>query len=263
MHLVQPSFTHGCYYFRKERFPMKASFYCLVVAVALSAISAAQVSATPGSIQLNTIYAGADGKFEAAPDTAVVRMDIASQQDSSRAAYNKAAAAVDHVRQILKSSGIDVKAAQFGLYQMQPVIDWKDPKHKVLAYRVTSDVTLKLRDFSKAGELIEQLAGVEDTQNQSITYTLENIDEAKAKASEDALKKARNQAGAVATAGGRALGELLYASVDVTQPNIIPVFAQANMARTAGAGITPPPTAEFSPQTVTINAHVNALFALK
>ena len=94
-----------------------------------------------------------------------------------------------------------------------------------------------------------------------MNYTLEDIEQAKAKASEDALKKARNQAGAVATAGGRTLGELLYASVDVNQPNIVPVVMMQRAM--AAPSATPPPMAEFTPQTVTINAHVNALFALK
>jgi uncharacterized protein YggE len=234
----------------------------LSIMLALASIASAQVSTTPSAIQINTIYAGADGKFEAAPDTAVIRMDIASQQDTSRAAYDHAALAVDHVRQILTSNNIDLKAAQFGTYQMQPMYDWKNPKHKVIGYRVSSDVTLKLRDFKKVGVMTEQLADIEDTQNQSVTYTLEDIEQAKAKASEDALKKARNQAAAVATAGGRTLGDLLYASVDVNQQNVVPVmFAQARSAVSAGA--TPPPMADFTPQTVTINAHVNALFALK
>jgi uncharacterized protein len=240
---------------------MKAFICSFVLALLLGGMGAAQSSA-PAAIQVNTIYAGADGKYEAAPDTAVIRMDIAAQQDTSRAAYSKAAAAVDRVRQVLKSNGIDVKAAQVSLYQMQPVYDWKDPKHRVLGYRAITDVTLKLRDFTKVGDLIEQLAGIEDTQNQSISYTLEDIEQAKARASEDAFKKARLQASAVAAAGGRPLGELLYASVDVNQPNIVPVFAQS-MARMSAAAAAPAPTAEFTPQTVTINAHVNALFALK
>ena len=241
---------------------MKIVSYLLIV-LALAGISSAQVSPTPAAIQINTIYAGADGKFEAAPDTAVIRMDIASQQDTSRAAYDHAALAVDHVRQVLKSNSIDLKAAQFGTYQMQPMYDWKNPKHKVIGYRVASDVTLKLRDFTKIGALTEQLADVEDTQNQLANYTLEDIEQAKAKASEDALKKARNQAGAVATAGGRTLGDLLYASVDVNQTNIVPVMFAQSVARAAAPMATPPPMADFTPQTVTINAHVNALFALK
>ena len=142
--------------------------------------------------------------------------------------------------------------------------DWKNPKHKVIGYRVTSDITLKLRDFTKIGALTEQLADIEDTQNQSVNYTLEDIEQAKAKASEDALKKARNQAAAVATAGGRTLGELLYASVDVNQQNIVPImYAQSAMARSAAPSATPAPMTDFTPQTVAINAHVNALFALK
>jgi hypothetical protein len=241
---------------------MKTLGASLLFMLALAGIASAQAS-TPAALQLNTIYAGADGNFEAAPDTAVIRMDIAAQQDTSRAAYDRAAAAVDRVRQVLKSNGIDLKSAQFSTYQMQPMYDWKNPKHKVIGYRVSSDVSLKLKDFTKVGTLTEQLADIEDTQNQSVNYTLEDIEQAKAKASEDALKKARNQASAVATAGGRTLGDLLYASVDVNQPNIVPVFAQAAMARSAGGAATPPPMADFTPQSVTINAHVNALFALK
>jgi hypothetical protein len=241
---------------------MKIMVRIFCAMIALWSCASAQVS-TPTMVQVNTIYAGADGKFESAPDTAVIRMDVASQQDTSRAAYDHAAAAVDHVRQVLKSNGIDVKSAQFSSYQMQPMYDWKNPKRKVIGYRVTTDVILKLKDFTKVGPITEQLADIEDTQNQSVNYTLEDIEQAKAKASEDALKKARNQANAVAVAGGRSLGDLLYASVDVNQPNIVPVMAMASMARSAGPAATPPPMADFTPQTVTINAHVNALFALK
>jgi uncharacterized protein YggE len=240
---------------------MKAIVRIFCVLIASCSMAFTQVSSSPATIQVNTIYAGADGKFESPPDTAVIRMDMASQQDTSRAAYDHVAVAVDHVRQVLKSNGIDVKNAQFSSYQMQPMYDWKNPKRKVIGYRVTTDVTLKLRDFTKVGAITEQLADIEDTQNQSVNYTLEDIEQAKAKASEDALKKARNQANAVAVASGRALGDLLYASVDVNQANIVPMVM--SMARSATAAATPPPMAEFTPQTVTINAHVNALFALK
>ena len=66
----------------------------------------------------------------------------------------------------------------------------------------------------------------------------------------DRREEARNQAAAVATAGGRTLGELLYASVDVNQANVMPVYAQATMARSAAPMATPPPMfsgSSFSP----------------
>ncbi len=242
---------------------MKASARLFLATLFLAGMTAAQVSSTVTAVQLNTIYAGADGKFESAPDTAVLRLDIAAQHDTSRAAYDMAAVAAEHVRQVLKANGIDPKAAQVGFYQVQPMYDWKNPKHKVIGYRVVTSVTLKLRDFSKIGPITEQMADIEDTQNQSLSYTLEDIEQAKAKASEDALRKARNQANAVASAGGRTLGELLYAAVDVSQPAIVALpMMQRSMVSASGAPVAAP-TAEFTPQTVTISAHVNAMFALK
>jgi uncharacterized protein YggE len=166
------------------------------------------------------------------------------------------------VRQVLKNNGIDAKAMQVGFYSVQPMYDWKNPAHKVVGYRVSTDLTLKLRDFTKIGGIIEQTADIESMANQSLNYTLEDVEPAKAKAAEDALKKARNQAAAVATAGGRALGELLYASVDVSQQIIMPL-AVMRRAAAAGAPVAEAPTAEFTPQSMTINAHVNALFALR
>src|ERR1700733_4009317 len=122
---------------------MKAMVRVLFGIITCSSLAFSQAP-TP-TIQPNTIYAGADGKFEAQPDTAVIRMDVAAQQDTSRAAYDHAAAAAQRVRDVLKANGIDAKTAQVGLYQVQPVYDWKNPKHKVIAYRVITDITLKLR----------------------------------------------------------------------------------------------------------------------
>ncbi|HET9181500.1 MAG TPA: SIMPL domain-containing protein [Candidatus Angelobacter sp.] len=239
---------------------MKPAFSVLLLA--LLSIQAWPQTAPVATAQANTIFAGADGKFEASPDTAVIHLDISSQQNTSRAAYDKVAAAAEQVREVLRRNGIDPKTAQIGFFAVQPVYDWRDPKHRVIAYQVLTSVTLKLKDFSKVGALTEQLSAIETTQNQSLSYTLENIDQAKSKAAEDALRKARTLASSVAGAGGRTLGELLYASVDVSQPAIVPLAmrAQAINGRMAE---TAPATAEFTPQNVTVTAHVNALFALK
>jgi uncharacterized protein YggE len=238
--------------------PFVALVFALFSTIAWSQTT--QVAAQP-----NTIFSGADGKFEAAPDTAEVHLDISSQQNTSRAAYDKVAAAAEQVRSVLRKNGIDPKAAQIGFYAVQPIYDWKDPKHKVIAYRVVTSVTLKLKDFSKIGALTEQLASIEETENQSLNYMLEDIEQAKSKAAEDALTKARIQASAVARAGGRSLGELLYASVDVNQPVIMPMVANAPLmaARAGMPNPATPATAEFTPQEVTITAHVNAMFGLK
>ena len=130
-------------------------------------------------------------------------------------------------------------------------------------YRVTTDVTLKLKEFSKVGPITQQLADANVSETQTLSYTLENIDEAKNKAVEDAYRRARNSANTLAHVSGRTLGELSYASVDTFEnPRIVmPHMARAMSAMASPA--PPAPTEGFTPQTVTVTAHVNALFSLK
>jgi uncharacterized protein YggE len=92
---------------------------------------------------------------------------------------------------------------------------------------------------------------------------LENVDEAKNKAVEDAYRRARNSAETLARASGRGLGELSYASVDTFENQRMPVPHMARAMAAMGNAAPPPPTQEFTPQNVTVTAHVNALFNLK
>ena len=229
----------------------------LILLIAPSAYSQAPVvNALP-----NTVFAGADGKFESAPDTALVQFNISAHADSAKEAYDLASKQAEQTRQIMRNNGIDPKTAQIGSYAIQPMYDWKTAKRKLIGYEVTTNVTLKVKDFAKIGPITQQLADTAVSESQSINYTLENMDEAKGKAVEDAYKKARASADAVARAAGRLVGDLSYASVD-TFENVrpMPVMARA-MAMKAEAA--PAPTEEFTPQTVNVTAHVNALFMLK
>jgi hypothetical protein len=170
---------------------------------------------------------------------------------------------VEQVRQALRANGIDPKLATFGFLSVQPVYEYR-PKQHIVAYRVTSDVLLKLKDFSKVGPITQQVADANVSENQTLSYTLENIDNAKDRAVEDAYRRARNSADVVAHASGRSLGELSYASVD-TFENARPVMmSRMNaMAKMNNAAAVAAPNEEFTPQGVTVTAHVNALFNLK
>jgi uncharacterized protein YggE len=214
--------------------------------------------------QPNTVWIGADGKYDSEPDTALVQFNISAQEPKLADANQRATQAAEQVRQLLRSNGIDPKDAQVGRFAVQPVYDYKDPKRKLVGYRVDTDISVKVKDFSKVGPIAEGLANMDVTSNQSISYQLDDIDAAKIKAVEDALRRAHNEADAVARYVGRSLGELSYASVDTFEPTPIRPMMMAKQAAPMGVGAaTPPPTAEFGAQKITMTAHVNALYALK
>jgi uncharacterized protein YggE len=231
---------------------------CSVLLIASFALAQAPtLTALP-----NTVFVGADGKFETAPDTALIQFNISAQADTAKAAYDQASKSAETTRAVLRSNGIDPKAAEIGFYSINPMYDWKNPKRKVIGYQVTTSVSLKLKDFSKIGPMTQQLADASISESQSLTYTLENIDEAKGKAVADAYHRAHASAQTLASASGRTLGELSYASVDTFENIrvIAPMRGRVGMAMAAEAV---GPTEQFTPQNVTVTAHVNAMFVLK
>jgi uncharacterized protein len=215
------------------------------------------------SVLPNTVLVSADGKFESAPDTALIQFNISAQADSAKTAYEQAAKEAETTRQVLRANGIDPKTAEIGFFSLNPQYDWKNPKHKVIGYQVTSSVSLKLKDFSKIGSLTQQLADADVSESQSLNYTLENIEEAKSKAVVDAYRRARASAQSLAAAAGRSLGELSYASVDTFENIRVIAPMQRRAMPMAMAGATPAPTEEFTPQNVPVTSHVSAMFVLK
>ena len=171
---------------------MKTALVALCSVLVLSASLLAQapsVTALP-----NTVYVGADGKFETAPDTALIQFNISAQADTAKDAYEQAAKQAEATRQVLRANGIDPKAAQIGFFSVNPQYDWKSQKHKIIGYQVTTSVSVKLKDFSKIGPITQQLADASVGESQSLSYILDSTEEAKGKAVADAYRRARASA---------------------------------------------------------------------
>jgi len=231
---------------------------CVLMLTLLADAQSPTLTAIP-----NTVFVGADGKFETAPDTALIQFNISAQADTAKEAYDQASKEAEVTRQVLRSNGIDPKSAEIGFFSLNPIYDWKNPKRKIIAYQVTTSVSLKLKDFSKIGPVTQQLADASVSESQSLSYTLDSTEEAKAKAVADAYRRSRASAQSLATASGRTLGELSYASVDTFENVRVLAPMQRRGMPIAMATAGPTPTEEFTPQNVTVTAHVNAMFVLK
>src|SRR5260370_27769719 len=83
------------------------------------------------SAQPNTVYVGADGKFEASPDTAQIQFNVSVQDETSQAAFQRGSKNVEQVRQVLRANGIEPKASTICFLSRQPAYEWK-PKHPVI-----------------------------------------------------------------------------------------------------------------------------------
>lgn len=240
---------------------MKARI-AILIPLLLATIAFAQES--PATRQPpNTVAVGAEGDFESAPDTAVIVFNLSAQEAAPQAAYDHASRAAEQMRQALRSAGIDPQTAELSSYNLEPVIDYRNPKQKVVGYRVQTSVTLKVKDFKKVGPVVQALSPIPETSGQSLNYTLDNMDAAKKQAIARAYQRAHDYAEELAKAAGRNLGQLSSASVDIQQPvPVRPMVMRAAVAEVNGAP-TPSPTEGFQEEKIRVTAHVNAQFALQ
>ena len=70
---------------------ISAAFFCLSIA----AQDRPAITAQP-----NSVFVGAEGKFESAPDTALLQFNISAQEATSKAAYDRASRNADQIREI-------------------------------------------------------------------------------------------------------------------------------------------------------------------
>jgi uncharacterized protein YggE len=124
--------------------------------LAVPPVGAQDRSATPIP---NTVWVGADGKYEAEPDTVLVQFSISAQEEKQQDANEKASRAADHVRQLLRSNGLDPKEAQVGQFSVQPVYDYRNPKRKLVGYRVDTNISIKLKDRQSVAQLSSRRYG--------------------------------------------------------------------------------------------------------
>ena len=209
----------------------------------------------------NSVSVGAEGDFESAPDTAVITCTISAQENTSQTAFESASRLAEQLRQALRNVGVDPAAAELSRYSLYPVFDYKNPKQKVIAYRVGTSVTIKLKDFGKIAPVTESLATLNGITGQNMTYDLEAIDAAKQKAIGKAYERARMYAETLAKASGKQLGGLLSAAVDTQQ--IMPALPYARTMAYDTAVANKAPTEDFGASKIKVTAHVNGVFGLQ
>ncbi len=200
-----------------------AGVVVLAVTLVMTGCGASNGNAIMSS-QQQGLWVNGEGKIEVAPDLAVLSLGIESQETSVAEAQSKASEAMDRVLQALKDQGIAEKDIQTQYFNISQTNNW-DPvnnKEVINGYRVSNTVTVKVRDITKPGQVIDAVvtAGGNLTRVNGITFTLENpapkFVDARALALDHAAAKAKE----IAEKTGLKLGKITFVSESSTNYNL-------------------------------------------
>jgi uncharacterized protein YggE len=221
----------------------------------------------------DTIVVQADGKYEADPDLATVTFSISTQEKELRRAYDKAAQSMQHILQVARQNGLREEEISRSALAVIPFYSGDPNKRNARSYRVESQVTLRVRDFSKIGPLLDDSIQEGIVELRSLTYSLADEEAAKERAVADAMRRAVGRAAAALEQKGQKLGALRYANLDVKQmvgvarmetmglADMVQLSAGAVDTKARQQAVIPMPAA--AAERITVTATVQCIFQIQ
>ncbi|KKU98992.1 MAG: 26 kDa periplasmic immunogenic protein [Candidatus Jorgensenbacteria bacterium GW2011_GWC1_48_8] len=196
-----------------------------IIIVALSAWSYVRTysrSVEPSSFRSFSVTG--EGKVVAVPDVAefsfsVVTQggkDIASLQEEN---VKKVNAAIDFI----KLNGVEAKDVKTQNYSVEPRYQYYScnpipledgsvrpcPPAEIVGYSITQSVLVKVRDFSKVGEILSGVVDKGANTVSQLNFTIDDPSALQNEARAEAIEKAKTKAKLVARVGGFSVGRLL------------------------------------------------------
>lgn len=239
-------------------------FVAVILAVLAGGYAALSAAGTYGSSvqpsSYRSFYVTAQGKAIGIPDVAQFTASIVTQgstdlgalQSQNTTEMNKAIA-------FIKSEGVTSTDIQTSGYNISPRYTSCSyayssiapcPAPEITGYTVTQNVTVKVRDFSKIGDILAGVVKNGANQVSSLNFTIDDPTSVEAEARAQAITKAEAQAQAIAQEAGFTVGRLLSIS---TNSGPQPVYSYAAKSATLGMGgadMAPSPTIEPGSQEV-------------
>ena len=204
--------------------------------------------------QQEGIVVSGQGQVPAAPDVAILSLGVQAQSATVADAQSQASGAMNKMMAALTTDGVaskDIQTQYFNITQLTKYDD-KTQQQVVTGYQVTNTVTAKIRDLTKTGSTIDDVAaaGGDLTRINSISFSIDDPTSYNTQARAKAMADAQAKANQMATLAGVTLGKPTYISESSYIPSPAPVLGVSNAASVAQ---TPISSGEME---VTVNVQV-------
>ncbi|TCL74869.1 SIMPL domain-containing protein [Rhizobium sp. BK251] len=205
-----------------------------------------------------------EGESVMAPDMAVVNLSVVRQAKTAREALDENNKAMTDVLAALKAGGIEDRDLQTSGFSIQPQYsypqsnDGQPQQPQLIGYQATNTLTVRIRDLTKLGAIIDQSVTLGVNQGGDIQFTNDKPEGAFEEARKIAVTNAAAKAKTLAEAAGVKLGRIIEISENQLRPIPQPVYRAAMMKEASDAGAPPVAGGENS-----YNITVNVTFALE
>jgi uncharacterized protein YggE len=218
----------------------------------------------------NTIAVSGYGEAFGAADIATFSFSVVSEKPTVVAAQADATAKINAIIDYLKSAGIDQKDIQTTDYSVSPQYDYVTQacpqgvycpggKQVLRGYQVSQSTSVKVRDTSKAGDLLAGVGTKGATNVSGLNFTFDDPNKLQGDARGKAIADAKQKADALAKQLGVTLVRVVSFSENGTTPG--PIYYAKDMA--VGMGGSAPAAPEISVGQNKVTSNVSVTYEIR
>lgn len=203
------------------------------VAAALAALASAPALAQEARPREPVITVTGEGQSDVAPDMAIVDLGVIKDGKTAREALDANNKAMAEVMKALKDAGIAERDLQTSGFTISPQYHFPQTENGenkppvLVGFQVANMLSVRIRDLAKLGAILDQTVTLGVNQSGGIRFTNDKpdsaISEARKRAVEDAIAKARE----LTQAAGIGLGRVLEISETSYRPQPMPMMRSA------------------------------------
>jgi len=208
-----------------------------------------------GKAGRDTVTIGGEGKVTAKPDVAKVQLGIVTEGATVKDIQKKNTEKMNAIISALKGMGIKSEDLQTENYNLNPRYDWTDGKQNLIGYVVSQNLSVKIRDLDKAGDVIAKGGELGSNQIGGIQFVIDDPKALEAQARDKAIDDARQKADVLAKKLGLQVAKVI--SFNESSGNVIPPQPYLMMDKAMASGeAAPAPQIEPGSQEVISNVSV-------
>ena len=198
----------------------------MIVSRALFAFIAAILALAPASAAEKLITVTGEATVAVAPEAAVIRIGVSSQDKTARKASDANAKQMIAVLAAIKSNGIAERDIQTSRLSLQPQYDPnKGGTARLTGFQATNQVTVRIRDIDKLPILLDSAIASGANEMSGIEFVVLEQSKLLDRARDDAIADAHRKAELYAKAAGAKLGHVVAITEEGSTPPPRPMQA--------------------------------------
>jgi len=192
----------------------------------LFVLFAASIALAPARAAEKVVTVTGEATVAVAPDAAVIRIGVSSQDKTAREASEANSKQMTAVLAAIKDNGISERDIQTSRLSLQPQYDPnKSGTARLTGFQASNQVTVKIRDIDNVPSVLDRAIAAGANELSGIEFVVSEQSKLLDRARDDAIADAHRRAELYAKAAGAKLGHVVAITEEGTAPPPRPMQA--------------------------------------